>query len=230
MRKSQYLPLSGSEFRNFNGAALFQVRKLGFPTGFFPLGFPLQWGRTFSSAEMFGFCYGCRCYGNTSMGPHFFKCGNVAGFEIITRIIRTSMGPHFFKCGNSADFCSFSNIPSDFNGAALFQVRKLPEPPPEKTAKTALQWGRTFSSAEIQLANSLRHPLSCTSMGPHFFKCGNNNTTVLYGDGTWTSMGPHFFKCGNGRVGVRLKTIDTNFNGAALFQVRKWQTASHALC
>ena len=59
-----------------------------------------------------------------SMGPHFFKCGKQCSF--CWRFIGgyASMGPHFFKCGK----------PAFLRGLPLMDA--------------ALQWGRTFSSAE----------------------------------------------------------------------------------
>ena len=35
-------------------------------------------------------------------------------------------------------------------------------------------------------------------------------------------MGPHFFKCGNVSQPTRQELEEESFNGAALFQVRKW--------
>ena len=85
------------------------------------------------------------------------------------------MGPHFFKCGSRVDL--YRGLPSDpgfngaalfqvrkfgyamwytirgigFNGAALFQVRKFLPRSQMKNTRVLLQWGRTFSSAEVNL-------------------------------------------------------------------------------
>ena len=62
-----------------------------------------------------------------------------------------------------------------------------------------------------------------TSMGPHFFKCGNRFGSVrLPCPLCWTSMGPHFFKCGNSEPRQPVGAKPQHFNGAALFQVRKF--------
>ena len=113
-------------------------------------------------------------------------------------------------------------MPCCFNGAALFQVRKVAEevkegkkslhasmgphffkcgkrPAAACTAakKALLQWGRTFSSAE-----------SAGACGCDLAEAG-------------ASMGPHFFKCGKWQPSSPAAKIRCGFNGAALFQVRK---------
>ena len=65
----------------------------------------------------------------TSMGPHFFKCGNKAILCLDADDAGTSMGPHFFKCGNLGNQPLGNQPLSDFNGAALFQVRKYDNAP-----------------------------------------------------------------------------------------------------
>ena len=108
----------------FNGAALFQVRK--------------------ALADLEKQTISIQ----SSMGPHFFKCGKVinnpynnAAFllqwgrtfssaesiDIYTQsVIKwfSSMGPHFFKCGKKIDWLFCRHTHAVFNGAALFQVRK----------------------------------------------------------------------------------------------------------
>ena len=115
--------ISSSSFC-FNGAALFQVRKEKLSTSQQTLSALLQWGRTFSSAES-----------RNKDDNHF-----VASLA--------SMGPHFFKCGK----CGHCLAPLErllrFNGAALFQVRKV------------LPLGE-YNPTGLK-----------ASMGPHFFKCG----------------------------------------------------------
>ncbi len=84
-----------------------------------------------------------------SMGPHFFKCGSGNVSEKKRLRSGASMGPHFFKCGS---FCN-QNVPVltilGFNGAALFQVRKYRYASRISSWENPLQWGRTFSSAEV---------------------------------------------------------------------------------
>ena len=108
----------------FNGAALFQVRKEH-------AWMPLHVGSLFSS-----------------MGPHFFKCGKNSSSSSFSAGECSSMGPHFFKCGKRGREVVARAFFPLFNGAALFQVRKV----------------------EIQTAPSIACDFS--SMGPHFFKCG----------------------------------------------------------
>ena len=68
------------------------------------------------------------------------------------------------------------------------------------TVKQALwlQWGRTLSSAEVQTGKKSKNITPTASMGPHSFKCGS---------------------CCRKEVPGR---INQCFNGAALFQVRKF--------
>ena len=95
-----------------------------------PNGFPcgritLQWGRTLSSAEV------------------------MPSRESIEKIVNASMGPHSFKCGSPAKTQRASKNAARFNGAALFQVRKLAALAAEAIKTLRLQWGRTLSSAEV---------------------------------------------------------------------------------
>ena len=88
--------------------------------------YKLQWGRTLSSAESDVGVDAQQGILHTSMGPHSFKCGklligNLSRFPIGG----TSMGPHSFKCGKSGSAGDQDKWDKYFNGAALFQVRKV---------------------------------------------------------------------------------------------------------
>ena len=65
------------------------------------------------------------------------------------------------------------------------------------------------------------------SMGPHFFKCGKLDQLQAWLDPPQASMGPHFFKCGKKKAKAPVVLLDTSFNGAALFQVRKGDELSY---
>ena len=152
---SAVFELFGRKRRSFNGAALFQVRKY-LVDDITPAPEPwlLQWGRTFSSAEICGLIRRAICHlscfngaalfqvrklpsrsphqvavTRASMGPHFFKCGNSPVWVYQDPPRAASMGPHFFKCGNPAP--------------SLHRYHRT----------LSLQWGRTFSSAEIPNAH-----------------------------------------------------------------------------
>ena len=133
----------------FNGAALFQVRKSD------------QSNPQSRSSRL------------ASMGPHSFKCGSNTNMKISVNTLRASMGPHSFKCGSPHRRPLSQATPTCFNGAALFQVRKL-----------GGGWVRAASSA-------------AASMGPHSFKCGSSGAVSLKLLGNLASMGPHSFKCGS---------------------------------
>ena len=108
---------------SFNGAALFQVRKV-----IEELVFPndpelLQWGRTFSSAERLQ-------APSAPSAPSSLQWGRT------------------FSSAESKHGAGRCELSSGFNGAALFQVRKGRFACWRGTLAPVLQWGRTFSSAE----------------------------------------------------------------------------------
>jgi len=132
----------------------------------------LQWGRAFSSAEINigGWCD--KIHHGASMGPRFFKRGNWVMDFISQFGLKASMGPRFFKRGNRSNCCSCNYRIHCFNGAALFQARKLSwgagvawwrdasmgprffkrgnfQYSASPMSLSKLQWGRAFSSAEI---------------------------------------------------------------------------------
>ena len=131
------------------------------------------------------------------------------------------MGPHFFKCGNSAREVVLRSGELGFNGAALFQVRKLGKGNPNLNSLAWLQWGRTFSSAEIRIPCkwafiSLRlqwgRTFSSAEISANFkIKLAKNR---LQWGRTFSSAEIPVSKHG------RLESF-AGFNGAALFQVRK---------
>ena len=123
----------------FNGAALFQVRKKVKERKQIMQIKVLQWGRTFSSAEK---------------APLLIFPPAPA---------RASMGPHFFKCGKSSLHGLADELRRCFNGAALFQVRKI---------------------GGIRKKGNMK---TIASMGPHFFKCGKSFSKTLS-----TSFDPSF--------------------------------------
>ena len=158
----------------FNGAALFQVRKGFRLLGGKKREAVLQWGRTLSSAES---CLRARLPTDltcasmgphsfkcgklrtpnsiacvracASMGPHSFKCGKFARKDThMPKTAKASMGPHSFKCGKKTVSNNGVVYSIRFNGAALFQVRKVPERKSKAVPQGKLQWGRTLSSAE----------------------------------------------------------------------------------
>ena len=59
------------------------------------------------------------------MGPHSFKCGKTSISDMLNMVTRASMGPHSFKCGKTLFAKLMFGITYRFNGAALFQVRKI---------------------------------------------------------------------------------------------------------
>ena len=159
----------------------------------------LQWGRTFSSAESARMQRRLRQRTSTSMGPHFFKCGKPQDRKVNMTTLYTSMGPHFFKCGKprirprlrrhaphtsmGPHFfkCGKLRIPPNtprntsayFNGAALFQVRKGACGGYDGGAGTRhFNGAALFQVRKASVRFKKQSTAECTSMGPHFFKCG----------------------------------------------------------
>ena len=62
---------------------------------------------------------------------------------------------------------------SRFNGAALFQVRKLAKFAKLKFEKARFNGAALFQVRKLHALPALRQNIDGASMGPHFFKCGN---------------------------------------------------------
>ena len=136
------------------------------------------------------------------MGPRFFNRGNSnASSSSSPRSAIASMGPRFFNRGNIENA----------------RVNTLPA--------TGLQWGRGFSTAEIAKTAGVHGPADTASMGPRFFNRGNVWNQVATHKLIVASMGPRFFNRGNLILFASLGGIGWCFNGAAVFQPRKWHTS-----
>ena len=107
------------------------------------------------------------------------------------------MGPHFFKCGKEGVGISNKRPLLRFNGAALFQVRKVFLASLKRWQGNKLQWGRTFSSAERKAV------LATMEESPSGFN------------------GAALFQVRKGKNNKKTNSPKSGFNGAALFQVRK---------
>ena len=82
----------------------------------------------------------------------------------------------------------------------------------------------SFKCGSSRSAYHSRRTSEQASMGPHSFKCGSYAKPAHQTSITEASMGPHSFKCGS-LIRTYLSFFNFNrFNGAALFQVRKFQS------
>ena len=131
------------------------------------------------------------------MGPHFFKCGKVYTSQPANLCRKSLQWGRTFSSAERMENPKKTAGGNGFNGAALFQVRKVRRKMENHREVDELQWGRTFSSAErqtllagkIQDNNTLQWGrtfssaerlakvhrevfVPIASMGPHFFKCG----------------------------------------------------------
>ena len=109
-----------------------------------------------------------------------------------------SMGPHSFKCGSNLYFH------------------------PLWLSTFALQWGRTLSSAEVDSFSANFTPSGKLQWGRTLSSAEVSSTWLSRRWSPAASMGPHSFKCGSRAMRKMPKRLASCFNGAALFQVRKW--------
>ena len=180
------------------------------------------------------------------MGPRFFNRGNMYSNQTIGGVRVASMGPRFFNRGNDPPATEARQLRGRFNGAAVFQPRKLQGRLLRRAghlasmgprffnrgnaamsrlsqkARSSLQWGRGFSTAETCTSLPSRTTCVVASMGPRFFNRGNAGYEVLKRVYVPASMGPRFFNRGNSAYADALQArVDQRFNGAAVFQPRK---------
>ena len=86
-----------------------------------------------------------------------------------------------------------------------------------------LQWGRTLSSAEVNIDYSVKPNLQWLQWGRTLSSAEVDPSPVSLRVSSSASMGPHSFKCGSIKETKRIRRMPKGFNGAALFQVRKFQ-------
>ncbi len=114
------------------------------------------------------------------MGPRFFNRGNDRRSAGGWAVLPASMGPRFFNRGNFQPFPTLDVPHTGFNGAAVFQPRKLapanvsawhvkasmgprffnrgnsPNVDTQVNGGNGLQWGRGFSTAETRPTSTPR--------------------------------------------------------------------------
>ena len=160
---------------------------------------------------------------DASMGPRSFNRGNCRPSPCFShRASRTSMGPRSFNRGNTDSVADLA-------------------------AERPLQWGRGLSTAEMKSTGSILWLPKMASMGPRSFNRGNIKRPLYFGNpDPPASMGPRSFNRGNGnrrlactplqrlQWGRGLSTAEiplqrkdlteltSRFNGAAVFQPRKF--------
>ena len=132
------------------------------------------------------------------------------------------MGPHFFKCGNCSVSQSFEWRRIAVQWGRTFSSAEISEHETQRLVAAEVQWGRTFSSAEIGAQRDRALPRRGLQWGRTFSSAEISGFELDGVSGHPTSMGPHFFKCGNTCRNRKEKSIIKYFNGAALFQVRKY--------
>ncbi len=227
----------------FNGAAVFQLRKCEININALKISRRLQWSRSFSTAEIL---LGITLppFNERFNGAAVFQLRKSVGCGVPRPHGMASMEPQFFNCGNPLETVRITTTKS-FNGAAVFQLRKWLISFPLTIRWAKLQWSRSFSTAEIGTIEvwagstagfngaavfQLRKcPLQrrperrgVASMEPQFFNCGNFKSSDAERAMVGASMEPQFFNCGNQWVGLFKIAYQGSFNGAAVFQLRKY--------
>ena len=111
--------------------------------------YELQWSRCVSTPETIAFAEACLSDERASMEPVCFNTGNLVGSI-----------PSWERWG-----C--------FNGAGVFQHRKLDEARKGFIADQVLQWSRCVSTPETTQTQSAPQPAANASMEPVCFNTGN---------------------------------------------------------
>ncbi len=210
---------SGSRF---NGAALSQTRKCSAAAAALSYLGRLQWGRAFTNAEIIPCPKGPNQRVKASMGPRFHKRGNVPEFWQARVRHLASMGPRFHKRGNVVFRIGPSWKLLHASMGPRFHKRGNRKCRTGGNGSQALQWGRAFTNAEIEIVRG--HPP--TERG---FNGAALSRTRKSDDRTTdhllvflASMGPRFHERGNViRSHPHAVHVD-GFNGAALSRTRKW--------
>ncbi len=179
--------------------------------------------RFFSRGNTTGRISACgNCW--ASMGPRLFSRGNPATLEGLTFEDDASMGPRFFNRGNVGVSVGIPYGNVGFNGAAVFQPRKSVEAKRQPLLNLKLQWGRGFSTAEIRGGQAAAAAESEASMGPRFFNRGNEKRHATHRRFSIRFNGAAVFQPRKfERVVIVVSALCHRFNGAAVFQPRKYR-------
>ena len=164
----------------------------------------LQWGRGFSTAEMRLIRIRYTILPPASMGPRFFNRGNVTDIDELRKPCSASMGPRFFNRGNRelSDRCGIN---------------------------LAASMGPRFFNRGNALGIATHVFGAQASMGPRFFNRGNLPWPIASRRHHGASMGPRFFNRGNWRTTRRRALRVASFNGAAVFQPRKFASPERTM-
>ena len=184
----------------FNGAALFQVRKVDLPTCQRVFALPC-----FNGAALF----------QVRKGARLGSASQIRGWA--------SMGPHSFKCGKNRLEPAWLGKEVKLQwGRTLSSAERITSKRASGSLITSLQWGRTLSSAESKRASQTFNGVWSASMGPHSFKCGKLYRQSVFKETKESFNGAALFQVRKaGLAWLGLEGLGLGFNGAALFQVRK---------
>ncbi len=83
-----------------------------------------------------------------SMGPRFFKRGEMDDEMELFGVGFASMGPRFFKRGENAAVLAMRTAKMSFNGATLLQAWRADQDRHSDRIPNVLQWGHASSSVE----------------------------------------------------------------------------------
>jgi len=185
--------------KGFNGAAVFQPRKCMICDFEVTREGELQWGRGLSTAEIILQPVARTRPGRASMGPRSFNRGN----ELVQQWLHLQW--------------------SRFNGAAVFQPRKCPAEILRPTQRGCFNGAAVFQPRKSWELPVFRRHSWIASMGPRSFNRGNGRVSWIRGEWHGASMGPRSFNRGNQPKQQSAQISTYRFNGAAVFQPRKFE-------
>ena len=183
----------------------------------------LQWGLGFSTEEGKRETGKQRCQHHASMGPRFFNRGRVIRMVQWTATAsRASMGPRFFNRGRSNWIGKSFARRRCFNGASVFQPRKVIGGRWFFEEMIELQWGLGFSTEEGSPRPAPIGSLCAGFNGASVFQPRKALSCLCETfSHSEASMGPRFFNRGREHQVDGGAAVVAGFNGASVFQPRK---------
>ncbi len=146
------------------------------------------------------------------MGPRSFNRGRYISVEGVDFKNLASMGPRSFNRGRSRPADTVGMFSSSFNGASVFQPRKVARRELQAIRPAMLQWGLGLSTEEGgDLVGRILNAVDA-SMGPRSFNRGRLRGAVQGGCGCIASMGPRSFNRGRDCT----ETAAQNIEGASM--------------
>jgi len=205
----------------FNGAADFHRRKSKKTGRARKFHYRLQWGRRFSSAEIW-LAGAAPLDGFWLQWGRRFSSAEIAGKPVFARNrYIASMGPPIFIGGNESTALGRTNDARSFNGAADFHRRKYDWHSKPLFCISSLQWGRRFSSAEMFAEVVKIQQIARFNGAADFHRRKYSHEKASADAETQLQWGRRFSSAEIARRNA-MRTRQPSFNGAADFHRRKF--------